>query len=60
MRKVFYLSAAFFSAITILSILFKILHLAGAPQLLTLGLGGIAFIVIPSFAKYKYDKSKLK
>ena len=57
MKKIAFISGALFSSITVLSILFKLLHLQGAQELLVIGLLGIAFIFIPSFAKYKYDQS---
>jgi hypothetical protein len=38
-------------------VLFKLLHLQGASELLIVGLAGIALIWIPAFAKYRYDQS---
>ena len=58
MKKVVYISGAIFSSITVLSVLFKLLHLQGAPELLIFGLAGFALIFIPAFAKYTYDKKK--
>ncbi len=55
MRKAVYISGALFSSITLLSILFKILHLQGAQILLVIGMIGLALIFIPLYAKYKYD-----
>ena len=60
MRKAVYISGTLFSSLTLLSILFKLLHLQGAPTLLVIGMAGLAFIFIPFYAKYKYDKSKNK
>jgi hypothetical protein len=40
--------------LTLLSGLFKILHLQGATFLLTAGLMGLALVFIPSFSIYKY------
>jgi hypothetical protein len=56
MKKIAFISGALFSSITVLSVLFKLLHLQGAQELLVIGLLGIAFIFIPSFTKYNYDK----
>lgn len=58
MKKLVYLSGAGFSSITLLSVLFKLLHLQGATTLLIIGLGGLALVWIPAFAKYRYDQSK--
>lgn len=57
MKKLVYISGAIFSAITLLSVLFKVLQLQGATELLIIGLGGIALVWIPAFAKYRYDQS---
>lgn len=58
MKKIAYFSGAFFSSITILSILFKTLHLQGAQILYVIGMLGIALVFIPTFAKYKYDEGR--
>ncbi|MDD3322608.1 MAG: hypothetical protein PHS59_14310 [Paludibacter sp.] len=58
MKKLVYISGALFSSITVLSVLFKIMHLSGATILLYFGLIGFALIFIPAFAKYKYDKTE--
>jgi hypothetical protein len=60
MRKIIYISGALFSSITLLSILFKILHLQGAQTLLIIGILGLAFIFIPLYAIYKYNKNNPK
>jgi hypothetical protein len=57
MKKLVYISGAVFSSVTVLSVLFKLLHLQGATVLLIVGLAGLAFIWIPAFAKYRYDQS---
>ena len=54
MKKIAFTSGALFSSSTLLSGLFKILHLQGATFLLTAGLTGLALIFIPTFAIYKY------
>lgn len=58
MKKLVYSSGALFSSMTVLAILFKLMHLKGANELLIFGLAGIAIIFIPFYAKYKYDKTK--
>jgi len=58
MRKAVYITGTLFSAITLLSILFKMLHWQGAQTLLILGVVGLALIFIPLFAIYSYMKRK--
>ena len=58
MKKLVYLSGAIFSSLTLLSVLFKLLHWQGATPLLVMGLGGLAVVWIPAFAKYRYDQAK--
>jgi len=53
-KKIAFTSGALFSSLTLLSILFKMLHLQGATFLLTSGLMGLALVFIPTFAIYKY------
>ncbi len=50
MKKLVYISGTLFSMLTVLGILLKIDHWPGGIALLTLGLGGIALIFIPSLA----------
>ncbi len=57
-KKAAYISGALFSSITVLAVLFKLLHLTGATELLATGLIGFAVVFIPMYAKYKYDQSK--
>jgi hypothetical protein len=57
MKKLTYLSGSFFSSMTVLSVLFKLLQLQGASELLSVGLLGIALVFIPTFTKYHYDRS---
>jgi hypothetical protein len=54
MKKIVFISGALFSSLTLLSVLFKMLHLQGATFLLTAGLLGLALVFIPTFAIYKY------
>jgi len=54
LKKLTYISAALFSSMTLLSVLFKMLHLQGATFLLTGGLMGLALVFIPAFTLYKY------
>jgi len=54
LKKITFFSAALFSSMTLLSVLFKLLHLQGATILLTGGLMGLALVFIPAFSLYKY------
>ena len=54
LKKITYISAGMFSSMTLLAVLFKILHLQGATVLLTIGLMGLALVFIPAFSLYKY------
>tara|TARA_S200000501_G_scaffold224821_1_gene210749 strand:- start:477 stop:650 length:174 start_codon:yes stop_codon:yes gene_type:complete len=54
LKKITYISAGMFSSMTLLAVLFKILHLQGATVLLTIGLMGLALVFIPAFLLYKY------
>jgi len=56
MKKLAYISGTLFLSLTLLSVVFKILHLQGATLLLSVGLIGISLIFFPAFAKYKYDQ----
>jgi len=60
MRKIAYISGALFSAITLLSFLFKLLHFQGAQTLVMIGIVGLALIFIPFYTVYKYNKNKQK
>jgi len=56
MKLLSYLSGAVFSSISVIAILFKLLHWVGADMLLFFGLLGIAFLFIPFFTIYNYNK----
>ncbi|WP_415859553.1 GldL-related protein [Aureibaculum sp. 2210JD6-5] len=60
MRKTVYIAGVLFSSITLLSILFKLLHLQGAQILLIIGIVGLALLFIPLYAIYRYNKDKRK
>lgn len=60
MRKIVYISGALFSSITLLSVLFKMLHFQGAQIVLIIGIVGLALIFIPLYAIYRYTKNKQK
>ncbi|MBP8791952.1 MAG: hypothetical protein KBE41_08930 [Lutibacter sp.] len=60
MRKIVYISGALFSSITLLSVLFKMLHFQGAQIVLMIGIVGLALIFIPLYAIYRYTKNKQK
>ena len=56
MKKLVVISGALFSSMTLLSVLFKVLHWQGAAELLIVGIFGLAIIFIPALAKYLYDR----
>lgn len=60
MRKIVYISGTVFSSVTLLSVLFKLLHLQGAQTLLIIGIAGLALVFIPLLAIYKYRKNRRK
>lgn len=57
-KKITFISGALFGSLTVLSVLFKMMHYQGASALLIVGLTGISLIFIPFYAKYRYDKSE--
>lgn len=56
MRRLVYISGVISFSVTILSTLFKLLHLKGASILLLVGLGSMALIFLPTAAYYQYKK----
>jgi hypothetical protein len=58
MRKALYISAVVSVSATLLSVLFKLMHLQGADKLLMLGLGGLALVVSPLAGIYWYKKRR--
>ncbi len=56
MKKLAFISGALFSSLFLIACLFKMLHLMGATVLLIVSLTGLAFIFIPSWFKYLYDR----
>lgn len=56
MKKLVIICGALFSSMTLLSVLFKLLHWQGATELLIVGMFGLTIIFIPTLAKYLYDK----
>jgi hypothetical protein len=57
MKGLAYFTGALFSSLTILGLLFKIMHWPGANVTLVLGMMGSAIIFIPLFTIYKFRKS---
>ncbi len=56
MKKFLFITGSLFSALILMSFVFKMLHLQGAPQLLLVGtIGLIVFFV--ALAKYLYDRT---
>ena len=58
MKKLVFISGGLSGSLTVLGILFKIMHWPGAGVLLMLGLGILSLVYIPSLAKYLFDKGK--
>jgi hypothetical protein len=58
MKQLAFISGALSISLTVLGILFKIMHRPGASILLVLGLGLFAILFVPSITKYLYDKEK--
>lgn len=56
MKLITYLSGAVSCILIILGSLFKILHLAGASELLMLGMILLAVVYVPSLSIYWYRK----
>lgn len=56
MKKIVYISGALFSSISLLSVLFKLLHLQGSQTLLIIGILGLALVFIPLYTIYKYKQ----
>jgi len=56
MKKIVFISGALFSSLTLIGILFKIMHWPGATITFAFGLTGLALIYIPFYAVYKYKK----
>lgn len=57
MKGLAYSTGAFFTSITILAILFKIMHWPGAGIGLVVGLAGLALVAIPIYAIHKFRTS---
>ncbi len=55
-NSIYFLS--FFGSLTVLSVLFKLLHYQYVSVLLIAGLTGISLVFIPFYAKYGYDKKE--
>ncbi|WP_165366151.1 GldL-related protein [Brumimicrobium glaciale] len=58
MKLIAYISGSLFTSITLLSMLFKIMHWPGGAIGLIIGYCGLALIFVPSFAVYRYNKIK--
>lgn len=58
MRALAYSSVAIFTSISILGVLFKIMHWPGAGIGMVVGVAGVALIAIPSFTFYKFRLAK--
>ncbi len=58
MRGLAYSTGAFFTSLTILGMLFKVMHWPGAGIALVTGVAGLALVAIPIFAIHKYNATK--
>lgn len=58
LKKIVFISGALFSSLTLMSVIFKLLHLPGANRMLTAGLAGLALVFIPCYAFYQYRKDR--
>jgi hypothetical protein len=56
MKEVTFVSGAMSGSLTILGILFKIMHWPGANIMVVLGMGILGLVFIPSLARYLYAK----
>jgi len=56
MKLAAYITGSLFTSLTLLSILFKIMHWPGANAGLVFGLAGLALFAVPFMAIYKYGK----
>jgi len=54
MKGVVFSILTFFTSLTLLGILFKVMHWPGAGIGLVIGVAGLSLIAIPLFAVYKY------
>ena len=57
MKKLAFFSGATFLSLTILGMLFKLMHWPGAGVILILGVAGLTLLAIPVVAMYKYKKA---
>lgn len=58
MKIITFITGALFSSLTLLGILFEIMHWPGASFGIVLGLAGLALIFIPCFSIYKFKNDK--
>ena len=57
MKGLAFSTMAIFTGLTILGVLFKVMHWPGANIGLVLGICGLAFFAVPVFTFYKYKTS---
>ncbi|NRA11694.1 MAG: hypothetical protein HRT57_07055 [Crocinitomicaceae bacterium] len=57
MKGLAYSTTAIFTSLTLLGMLFKVMHWPGAGIALVLGVAGISLIVIPIVSVYKYRRA---
>lgn len=57
MKKTAFISSTLFGNLTLLGILFKVMHWPGAGIILVTGIAGLALIGLPSAAIHRYQKT---
>jgi hypothetical protein len=57
MKGLAYSTAAIFTSLTLIGMLFKIMHWPGANIALVIGVAGLALFTIPIVAVYKYKRT---
>lgn len=60
MRLAAYFTGTFFLSLTILGLLFKLMHWPGAGIGTVVGVAGLAFLAIPIGAIYRYKRGQAK
>jgi len=58
MKGLAYSTATFFTSLTLLGVLFKIMHWPGAGIALVTGVAGLSLIAIPIVSIYKYRSAQ--
>lgn len=59
MKRLTFIAGAVFTSLTLMGILFKVMHWPGANVELLLGLAGLALVFIPSFTAYHFKRNSI-